>query len=1162
MAERDPDTPYLRAVHAQRLASDPSRTRLVSANAGSGKTKVLVDRVSRLLLAGVRPEKILCLTYTKAAAAEMQARLFATLGGWSVLPDEELRDVLLALAGDGEVAELRKARSLFAAALETPEGLKVQTLHAFSAQVLKRFPMEAGILPGFDQIDDAGELALKEEVRRRLLHEAWYSPRSELAQQLSALARDTADQTLDALFAWMGANVREIGAYATPDGMERLAGVLGVEPDACEVTLTEAAWEATPVDALRSHLGELLAGPSTLQKVAQKVQAALEASVSCPLTAWSHYRHVFLTKSFGHASSVVNKTSPAHLVAFYGTKGEADTPEALRVRHAHNTIAAATVLDSARKTTGLAAAYAQAYVKTKRERRLIDFNDQIQRVHDLLNRSEAADWVRYKLDGGIDHILVDEAQDTSDLQWGIVDALREGFDPPDERGQSDKTFFAVGDEKQSIYGFQGAKPSTFIARINREPEAGVRMGMSFRSAPDILKAVDATFVDHGAGERMFDVLPEGEAADSSHSAHRDDRGRVELWPVAPPAEDPPDEVAWKPEPVDALGQTHPKEVLAKAIAVEVARWLREGETVFDRTLEGPDGKKGATRPMRAGDILILVRQRNDFFGAVIRHLKAEGVAVAGADRLVLSEATVVRDLLALAKWALFPGDSLSLAEALKSPLFGYSDDDLFRIAHGRGETWLWHSLLASPVAQDVEAGELLAAIMASVGELAPYEFFTRMLDRTLDGVTLRRRIENRLGVEARDPLTEFLGQVLAFQRRTSASLQHFVQEWEGSEFELKREQEGQAREVRIMTVHGAKGLESPVVILPQTTGAPGATLDRMMDVEGVFVPTPSKSTTPPALAPYREAMEREAKREHLRLLYVAMTRAESRLVVCGYPPRKNAKAEFHDESWYAEVKAGLDRLDCTAVDTPFGEGKMFGAPAGPPVVEAPPEATTDASLPDWVGELAARERRPAKRVVPSHLLDDSRPGAVRSPLARTDRAERERRFLRGNLIHRLLQMLPDIAPAQRQAVMEDMLVTLNLSEPMQARIVEEVTTVLERFPEVFAPGSQAEVSLAGVGKDLPDDMLMNAQIDRLAVTPDRVVIVDYKSNRPPPKTQDKVSPQYMAQMAAYRELAREIWPDREVVCALLWTDSAEMMELEGARLDAALEAVRERLSTS
>jgi len=1153
------------AYDAQRDAANPAFTRLVAANAGSGKTHVLVSRVSRLLLSGVNPDRILCLTYTKAAAAEMQARLFDTLGKWSVMSDDELNTELVKLIGPDHGQNLATARGLFALALETPEGLKVQTIHAFCAQVLARFPMEAGILPGFDQIDDAAEARLKHDVKARLFHDAWYDPRSPLAANLAALARDNADRNLDDHFSWMGGKTREIELFTTREGLFEIADMLGIAPDADAETIKSSAWQALDIDVLRDFLPLLRSCKTkTEPRLAEAIESALETGITSPAKAWEDYTNAILTKE-GRTDKrgLIGKNSPNPLKTFFGCKDATDTDHTDQIITTLNALRSAELLTSTRNLMGVAEHYAATYRDTKRTQRVLDFNDQIHHVHALLTHSAAADWVRYKLDGGISHILVDEAQDTSDLQWGIIDALREGFDAPDERtGTEAKTFFAVGDEKQSIYGFQGAKPTTFIRKVADEEDLSVRMGMSFRSAPDILRAVNAVFIDHGAGDRMFDGDLARIAGDSAHTAKRRDRGCVELWPIPPNPDDTLEEIPWDTRPVDSLGAAHPKEVLAATLAETIDGWLKAGERIFDR-------KDEVTRPMRPDDVLILVRKRDDFFDAVIRHLKGRGVPVAGADRLTLGDAVVVKDMLALARFCLFPGDDLSLAEVLKSPLFDYTDDeDLFPLAHGRDAS-LWQALKASTCPKDVRSATTLTAFTASVHRLAPYEFFVSALDTMVDGDSVRLRLERRLGIEARDPLTEFLGQALAYQRRSSGSLQHFVQAFESSSTEIKREPEGRTSEVRIMTVHGAKGLQAPVVILPQTTAAPNTALKNAMlqlDDDGLFVPAPSKDKTPAQLADARARAEDAERQEHLRLLYVAMTRAESRLIVCGYPHNKKIKDSdkfAHEESWYAEVKAGLDTLECEQVDdlcpSDWGPAKLYGGePAPVPANDDAASQTSPPPLPDWIAATAPQESVSTRRVTPSHVLGHFGSDAVRSPLSRTAAEERERRFLRGNLIHKLLEVLPEVADQDRQRIAALILSKYGIPKTRHDALLEEVTTVMDSHPHVFAPGSLAEVSIAGAVGTL-GNVRINAQIDRLSITPERVTIVDYKSNRPPPATPDGISAAYVAQMATYRELAREIH-DRPVTCALLWTDTADYMEIPEAALDVALETIQARLT--
>ena len=521
--------------------------------------------------------------------------------------------------------------------------------------------------------------------------------------------------------------------------------------------------------------------------------------------------------------------------------------------------------------------------------------------------------------------------------------------------------------------------------------------------------------------------------------------------------------------------------------------------------------------------------------------------MAGADRLKLKDSIVVKDLLSLAKFALLQQDDLSLAEVLKSPLFNYSVEDLFKVS-SRRERSLWRAVKN----RRPETAQTLTDILTYARRFAPYEFFTRVLDMPGEsGDSMRGQIYKRLGLEAKDAIEAFLARALAHQREGSPSLAHFVQSFAADEQELKREMDSGSGEVRVMTVHGSKGLEAPIVFLPDTTQLPTKSGPVIKLQSGYAVPTNSKQM-PIALTPYKEAMKAKREQEYLRLLYVALTRAESRLVLCGYKHGRG-QGSISKKSWYEDMARAFETLESRKIDTPFGDGLSFGFGAKPYVsaeASAPKEV---ASLPPWINSLAKGAPAPRRKVTPSHLLAPTSQSdmPVRSPLTQAA----ETRFMRGNLIHKLLEILPEFEGDKRTKVAEKMLAGYkSLSSEKRDEIISEVFAVLNHpeFADIFAPGSRAEISLAGSAKGLPEHLYLNAQIDRISVTDSKVFIVDYKSNRPPPQTQDGVADIYWGQMAAYRELAREIYPSHEIVCALLWTDGPRLMILDDEHLDVAL----------
>ncbi|WP_298913919.1 double-strand break repair helicase AddA [uncultured Algimonas sp.] len=1132
------------ATRLQRIAADPSAPRMVNANAGSGKTKVLVDRVSRILLQGTDPDKILCLTYTRAAASEMQERLFDKFSEWSIAPDAVLKAALGELHGmpypDVRPAlDIDRVRTLFARALETPEGLKVMTIHAFCERIIARFPIEAGIMPGFSPLDDADGREMLAESRMRLLERARED--DGLSAALHRLTRLKADSTLDDLLYGVARDFDRTKAWQRSGGLSNFRRRAGLEESDTEESLSAFAWTGMDHDHLALYAEEAIDAGGHAKKFGEAIQAALLADD--PVTAFALYSQPFFTQK-GTLTSQLPAKGFQERDPFIGP----DSPEQRRVARMRALLQAARLADRTEAVLSLGYALGADHARAKHQARGLDFNDLIVKTRDLLRRKDVSDWIAYKLDGGVEHVLLDEAQDTSPTQWEIIDAVTAPFahDAPD-RDAPPRTFFAVGDPKQSIYRFQGAAPSIFTESIRTRggEEGEVRLRMSFRSAQDVLDVVDALFVDQGGIQAMFDAHIVPDAADPvRHVAHRDDAGLVELWPLAPRAEPLEDKAPWDTTPVDQRSDGDPRIVLARTIAEQIAHWLERAEPVFDR-------KAGTHRPMHAGDILILVQKRvGGLFDALIKALKEEGLPVAGADRLVLQDATIVRDLLAITRFVLLPGDCLSLAEALKSPLFGLTDDQLFALCVDRGDMTLWQAVQA-------RAPQLATHLQAMRNDaaLAPYDFYARLLDRRNPaGSTYREALFRRLGMEANEALEAFLATALSHQQRQAPGLQRFLQAFTADEIEIKRDKDPAGGEIRVMTVHGAKGLEAPVVFLPDTTRVPTARSGGLIpDGEDGFILAPSQAESFDLADTLKREDHAEAMREYMRLLYVAMTRAESRLVLCGHAHGK-AEEGFAEGSWYHWFLRTLPHLDgVTAFATAFdGEGRQ-GLRYG----RRPDRAETHASdpvgvaaLPDWIDVPAAPERRITQTATPSALLDRAEP---------MGRGPGGGRFLRGILIHKLLEMLPDHPPARRPDLAAKIVGDYpDFVQSEREAILREVFGVLDDpdFADVFAEGSRAEVSLAGRVETIRGgDVFLTAQVDRLHVTTDTVYLVDYKSNPSPPDHADDVDDAYLAQMAAYRELARAIWPDRHVRCGLLWTDAPSLMWLPDDVMDAVLTQV-------
>lgn len=1136
----------------QELAADPSLSVFVTANAGSGKTKTLIDRVARLLFAKVRPESILCVTYTKAAAAEMQRRLFQVLGDWSVASDERLRGDLAALQAlppasfDGK--DLSEARSLFAAALETPGGLKIQTIHAFCEKLLRRFPLEASVSPGFRVMDDSASAAIAAAARRLVANHVLDSD-GDVANAYARMSIALDFQAFQSMFTDFETRRGALSAFLMREGgldgaqawVWRAVDVTrGSKPDA----VAAEGMATLDRDLYRRAAGTLSAGGKTDIERAQKflelaiaVQPALDDALA-----------LFFTRDGDPAKWVTNaarlKAEPS---LQYLLLAEQERLDLLRQRHRAAQIACDT--DDA---LTIADAYLKAYKIEKDSVGALDFADLIEKTRHLLRDRPEAAWVLYKLDGGLDHILLDEAQDTAPDQWEIVDALTAEFFADRGQGEErrlDRAMFVVGDEKQSIYSFQGAQPELLLRKFDvhhdRATQAGYRfqrvdLVTSWRSTPEVLSFVDAVFSPDALSQA---IQPRDTPKKVIHLTAEDRRthaGCVDVWDLEVDCKGE-ERGAWD-TPLDVPSEDSANRRLALRIATEVARIIKEGDAVYDKSAR-------AWRAAHAGDVLILVRRRKALFEEILRALKQEGLPVAGADRLSLSGHIVFDDLLALARFALFPDDDLTLAALLKSPFCGLDDEGLYDLAFGRGAERLWARLQRRAPEQPrwVAATAFLKLVLETGRAVRPFEFYARLTDTLAeDGQSMRKRLLGRLGAEAEDVLDEFLNQVLAAETRGAHNLETLTAELAGLDIVVKREMDAERPEVRVMTAHGAKGLEAPIVFLPETTltqsgrGSPLMRAGRPGD-EG-FLWCASSARDCPATSAARQARAGRDEAEAYRLLYVGLTRARDRLILCGRRSERTDPDKL--KGWWGAIRDALVLAGVAdQVRALKGPGGAFQRYGGDPaqVLRGLADVAVATPLPAWTADPARAEAF-ARHASPSNLGEDAVVAAP-SPLSARDGLGR---FRRGDLIHRLLQLLPDIPAEARGDGARSLLAReADLTEEQQSEMARAALAVLEdaRFAEVFGVGSRAEVAVAGGARALPSGLRISGRIDRLVVLPDRVLVVDFKTNRPSPDRIEEADPAYLRQMALYVAVLADIFEGRMIEAAIVWTDGPKLMPI-------------------
>lgn len=1153
---------------AQARAANPRISAFVTANAGSGKTKTLIDRVARLLLAGAAPDEILCVTYTKAAAAEMQTRLFDLLGAWSVLDNERLGRELSKLedrrVGDYDRNALSAARALFARALETPGGLKIQTLHAFCEKLLKRFPLEAGVSPGFEVLDDLGASLLKRNARTALARRALDPEGGRIAEAYARLSVDLDHGRFEDLFDTFAAMAGELSAW-----LEAAEAGGGVEA-AVWTALTGSAEPLSPERA-KADLEGMSGGPSadawleiaealSKSKRSKGETKAAEMLRDCNgRPGFEAVRELLFTKEWKIKDWMTNSSN---LKSFQGVANRL-LEEAQRLLDLEMTRRAALAGQKTLDILLLARAWLAAYTIEKKLSGKLDFGDLIDRTLDLTGKSGMAAWVLYKLDQKLAHVLVDEAQDTSPAQWSILNQLTgeffAGAGRPGAGGALSRSLFVVGDEKQSIYSFQGASPDRMEAEFQsyrRRAEAvgaafeRIELKVSWRSTQDVLGFVDGVF-DAAESRR---ALLGGRDGDIRHEAQRRDRGCIDLWDLVPPPEKEERE-AWT-DPPDSLAINSSTRVLAARIAAEIRRIVDAGEAV------GRKGEEGV-RPADWGDFIVLVRRRGPLFDEILLELKRQGVPVGGADRLKLADHILFEDLRALVRFVLFPGDDLTLAILLRSPFCDVSDQGLYDLAHGRGDASLWETLVRKVGAAApgqarpdwVQAHAFLAAAIAAAGQ-APYDFIVGQLESTAAcGRTQRQRLLTRLGREAEEALGVVLEKTLELETAGARHLETFAADLDRLDVDVKREMEADdAREVRVMTAHGAKGLEASIIFLPDMTFKNNSGSGLVRTSDGTFVWLGAKEDDTPVQAETRELRAAEEGRELQRLLYVGLTRARDRLVLCGVLPGKSKPETL--KGWWGAVRDVFEGPVKDRVRRIEREGFGFfrlgedpaclGREAGGPAVQAAAPVA-----PAWLSRPALPE--PLARLASPSDLGDAAPVAAVSPLAGVRGMGR---FRRGELVHRLLQVLPDLPEAIRPDAARRLLAKeAGLTQTQVEEMATAALGVLQHpdFAFLFGPGSRAEAAIVGGAGLLPPGLRISGRIDRLVVRPDEVLFADFKTNRPAPASIEAADPAYLRQLAMYWAVLSELYPGRPVRAALVWTDGPLLTPAPEALLREALD---------
>lgn len=1029
----------------QQMASNPTLSAWVSASAGSGKTKVLTDRVLNLMLTNGAPEKILCLTFTKVAAAEMANRLTDILKRWAMADNDELKQqIYQLLQEEPDENLLKRAKGLFTKVLEIPGGLKMMTIHSFCTSLLHRFPLEADVPPNFTVLEDLTANQMMQSALTEVLND------DEMAKEISKLA-----------------------PILSQDDLLK--------------TLNNCLKERTTLFSLINKF-------NGLENIIQQIKKE------------------FLIEKYDNEQQIINEFFSTEEFEFLKSKlltkegrinkKKENDPQALSVWETQEKIKAFQMAKINFVLFKILYRILEFYQRHKNEQSALDYDDLIDKTMELLNSKDMASWVLYKLDGGLEHILVDEAQDTNPKQWQIIEKICDDFFAGESRNEKLRTLFVVGDKKQSIYSFQGARPDEFERRhqffkekitASQNDFKTIPFNFSFRSTGAVLDLVNAVLKNPQASEGV--IIP-GE--DFIHLGKRqNDGGLVEIWPLEEmPAKNDLDSWTLTGQRIQ---DTSSMVKMCQKIATKIHQMIQDKEILESKN-----------RPIQAGDFLILLQKRGQLMNELVRALKEYNVPVAGVDRLALTEHIAIQDLLALTRFVLLPEDDLNTACLMKSPLINLTEDDVFKVCHNRGNKSVWDQMqLFFP-----KQSEILKRIMNLADNVPPFEFYETVLDE----FQARLLFVARLGIEVNEALDAFLDIALQFENQQSPSLQGFLSWMSRQDIVIKRDMDQKNMDaVRIMTVHGSKGLQGNIVFLPDTRGQKKGFSTRetlIWTATGLPLWIPNKDNAPHQINTILDDINQKDEQERRRLLYVALTRASDRLYITGFDKYKKPQAN----NWYDLILNSLGMQETK-------EKITFHCPQKTSVVsktqkQIPYDFDT---LPQWAKTMPLPDKKtPVLSPSKMGIFEKDKENAVGLTQA----------LEKGIFIHKMLQYLPTLSKEKREQFL------INFT-PKDMQVPYQLLQLIENpeIKDLFGPDSLAEVPVIG----WLDNQKIAGQIDRLVVREKDVLIIDYKTNKIVP---DTVPENYKAQLSAYRDLIKKIFPDKIIKSYLLWTENLTLTEVK------------------
>lgn len=1108
----------MQAVKEQIIASNPNYNIWLSANAGTGKTHVLINRLLRLILNNTQPDKIICITYTTAAATEIQNRIIEYAQKWIISSDEEILKDFHAISGDNTTLSKQDfllLREKLGLILDFPERLKIQTIHSFCQSILKSFPLEANIAPFFSVMDEIEKNELIDTAINSTINDFTVNQEGEKSNLADAIYRLLNNYSPFTIKSNLKNLIYErIKISQTLSNYPSLYEYSHYLSNVFELPSTNK--QELVIDFAERNLARLeYLGKAYLQASKSHIHKSEIINEFLKNKNFSTISPIFLTSELKNRETIINKklSDNDDKLKFIITNLQED------FQVLYDRIKSINLYNSTRDFLTIFQNVNSVFEELKKQKYLLDYDDLIEKTHQLFSNKNnlLREWILYKLDGGIDHILLDEAQDTNPHQWEVIKTITEEFFSSDETEGNHRTLFVVGDEKQSIYSFQGADFRTFdqmknffknkIEICEKINFAEINLNLSFRSCPAILNIVDEVLQQDGI-KNSVTINPE---QNINHTAFRNKHfGYFEINPLIgeKKTKKKKDRISWElPTEYEINNDENNKQLVAEKVVSKINKLIK------DRRILPSTGKE-----IQPKDFMILVRKRkgNQVIKEIISRLEQLGIAVSGMDRLNLKDNMAIQDLLSYAKFKLLPTDDLNLANLLKSPFFEITENELFQLSWDRKNLSLFDNLKihANFNQRFKDILDNLSKTLSSSKNETALSFFLRIIDEPNN----RINFVNYYGHQINEIFDEFTNLIFHFESKNNNKLQSFISWIENNNSEIKRNQEAQKNEVRILTIHGSKGLQAPIVIMPDTTSSSKSKHSTIIDENLILcgINKNSKNSISNSIINHLDTLETY---EDKRLLYVALTRAKDEMYIYG-----DKSDQFEKEyCWYNIIKnAAKNICQTNENETLFLTNEEYLKDHSSKNHNIINSHTENFALPDFIKK--------------NNKNDQANNSNLNFKLNNNTIKSSNKKIEKGLFIHKLLEILPSKNEDKWPQYIKIISKNYKLNDQEIESLSQEAINTIKKPEFSFIFQNESNLEETEICGYIENEKLIHRKIDKIINNnKNELIIIDYKTTDLNKQEAETLAKNHKKQLDEYEELLQNIYPKKEIKKAILFT---------------------------